>query len=322
MMRIIGITVFGLLLASAAVISDTGDRPASFRAVPSQSTEIIIELDSLEVPAASPGAWLSIYLTNTLQSVGAFDLTLQLDGESLFKFPVDSVVDTIITCIDTVDCNPADTSIDTVPKAQVDLAGGAITEWEYVEGRAHSTILFKFVGLADGVGGPSVPPLSPTGTPRLLGKVWMENNVADPQILDTLTARTAFINALPPNVPDGSVCSDPDGDAIGRWDSAICLNPPTCDSFEFRGGWYEDAYVMVRGARTFGPACLKGDVNNNGAINAADIIYLVGFVFKGGPAPLCSPTGGDVNCSGTTNAADIIYLVGYVFKGGPAPLQC
>ena len=59
-----------------------------------------------------------------------------------------------------------------------------------------------------------------------------------------------------------------------------------------------------------------GDSNGDVELNAADIIYMVNYVFKGGPAPLGD---GDVNGNGSVNAADIIYLVNHVFKGGPAP---
>jgi subtilase family serine protease len=67
------------------------------------------------------------------------------------------------------------------------------------------------------------------------------------------------------------------------------------------------------------PIIMTGDVNVTGAINSADIIYLVGYVFKGGPPPHPCVRSGDVNCSGSISAADIIYLVNYVFKGGPPP---
>jgi len=64
---------------------------------------------------------------------------------------------------------------------------------------------------------------------------------------------------------------------------------------------------------------MTGDVNTNGSITSADIIYLVNYVFKGGALPMpCIPSG-DVNCSGTVTSADIIYLVNYVFKGGTLP---
>jgi hypothetical protein len=63
---------------------------------------------------------------------------------------------------------------------------------------------------------------------------------------------------------------------------------------------------------------LNGDVNFDRTVNAADIIYLVGHVFKSGPEPVIWNLG-DVNCDGTIVAADIIYLVGYVFKSGSEP---
>ncbi len=73
---------------------------------------------------------------------------------------------------------------------------------------------------------------------------------------------------------------------------------------------------------TFSPSYVRGDVNNNGVITSADIIYLVNYIFKGGPAPLPVMSNGDVDCTGTITASDIIYLVNYIFKGGPAPLVC
>jgi subtilisin family serine protease len=64
---------------------------------------------------------------------------------------------------------------------------------------------------------------------------------------------------------------------------------------------------------------ITGDVNESGAINAADIIYLVGYTFKSGPNPQPCPAAGDVNCDGVVNAQDILSLVIHVFKSGPPP---
>ena len=67
------------------------------------------------------------------------------------------------------------------------------------------------------------------------------------------------------------------------------------------------------------PIVLTGDVNLSGTITSADIIAIVGFVFKGGAQPQPCLAAGDVNCSGTVTSADIITLVGYVFRGGAYP---
>lgn len=62
-----------------------------------------------------------------------------------------------------------------------------------------------------------------------------------------------------------------------------------------------------------------GDANASGTVNLSDIIYVVNYVFKGGPTPnpFCQ---GDANASGGVNLSDLIYLVNYVFKGGALPL--
>ncbi len=63
---------------------------------------------------------------------------------------------------------------------------------------------------------------------------------------------------------------------------------------------------------------LRGDVNLDLSVGVADVVYLINYLFKGGPAP--SPSFlGDVDCSGEVNTSDVIYLINYLFKGGPAP---
>lgn len=61
-----------------------------------------------------------------------------------------------------------------------------------------------------------------------------------------------------------------------------------------------------------------GDVNANGVINAADVVYLINYLYIGGPAPIPLQAG-DVNCNGVINAADVVYLINYLFISGPAP---
>ena len=55
-------------------------------------------------------------------------------------------------------------------------------------------------------------------------------------------------------------------------------------------------------------ACLidvAGDVNENGSLTAADIIAMVGYVFKSGPPPEPCDANGDVNCDGAVSTLDI-----------------
>jgi hypothetical protein len=61
-----------------------------------------------------------------------------------------------------------------------------------------------------------------------------------------------------------------------------------------------------------------GDCNADGEINLADVVYLVGDLFKEGPPP--DPTcRGDSNCSGVRDVGDVVLLINYLFKYGQAP---
>lgn len=62
----------------------------------------------------------------------------------------------------------------------------------------------------------------------------------------------------------------------------------------------------------------RGDANSDSTLTVADVVYLVNYLFKGGPVP--NPLeSGDVNCDGKVTVADAVYLINYLFKGGPAP---
>ena len=63
---------------------------------------------------------------------------------------------------------------------------------------------------------------------------------------------------------------------------------------------------------------LCGDCNADGVINSADVVYLINYLFIGGPAPELLEAG-DVNCDGTINASDVVYLINYLYIGGPPP---
>ncbi len=69
-----------------------------------------------------------------------------------------------------------------------------------------------------------------------------------------------------------------------------------------------------------GDACdfLSGDADNSGSITISDAVYLINYIFSGGPAP-CPLRNGDADCSGSVTISDAVYLIAYIFSGGPAP---
>ena len=67
----------------------------------------------------------------------------------------------------------------------------------------------------------------------------------------------------------------------------------------------------------------RGNIDNDPAegITISDLVFLVDYMFNGGPEPLCLDEA-DVDADGTIDIADLVYMVDYIFLGGPAPLPC
>ena len=63
----------------------------------------------------------------------------------------------------------------------------------------------------------------------------------------------------------------------------------------------------------------RGDANADDALNIADAIYVLSYLFGGGPASSCLDTA-DGNDDGDVNIADAITILGHLFSGGgPLP---
>jgi len=66
---------------------------------------------------------------------------------------------------------------------------------------------------------------------------------------------------------------------------------------------------------------LCGDVTANGVIDLEDVLHLINYLYKGGPAPVPLETG-DADGSGEINLGDALHLINYLYKGGPPPGCC
>ena len=61
-----------------------------------------------------------------------------------------------------------------------------------------------------------------------------------------------------------------------------------------------------------------GDVTGDGEITIADVVFLINYLYKDGPAP--DPLElGDVNCDDVIDIGDVVYLIDYLYQGGPPP---
>ncbi len=61
-----------------------------------------------------------------------------------------------------------------------------------------------------------------------------------------------------------------------------------------------------------------GDATGDGSVNILDVVFIVNYKYKSGPAPI-PITGADVDSSGSINILDVVYLINFKYKGGPAP---
>ncbi len=63
---------------------------------------------------------------------------------------------------------------------------------------------------------------------------------------------------------------------------------------------------------------LQGDANGDGKKTVSDVVFLINYLFKGGPEPDPKELG-DANCDGKVTVSDVIYMINYLFKGGNPP---
>ena len=78
---------------------------------------------------------------------------------------------------------------------------------------------------------------------------------------------------------------------------------------------FSEIYTFTIGTE---PPFECGNTDGTGVVDIDDIVYLIAYVFQGGPEPI-PVDAGNVDCAGDVDIDDIVYLISYVFQGGNAP---
>jgi hypothetical protein len=82
--------------------------------------------------------------------------------------------------------------------------------------------------------------------------------------------------------------------------------------------WAGGGLLNIRVKIGPGGAYITGDADGSGTVDIDDVVYLIAYIFSGGPPPI-PYLAGDADCSGTVDIDDVVYLINYIFSGGPPP---
>ena len=236
-----------------------------------------------------------------------------------------------------------------------DTTGTLASGWEFLDTRSLSGIGtdINIVGIADMPGGSSIPPI-PAGQQggvllRVLADIY--------DLEDTLTDRTVNM-IIQTDFRDHFGFSRPDGTSITwvsteimdttcwvctQWVGEICLNwiqallpYDQCDSLEIAldtVAVLDTANVVINdGSVTVLLSYICGNMDGSeppfpenpiSAIDIADLVYMVQYMFSQPPGPAPNPISvADVDCSTEVDIADLVYMVAFMFSQPPGPVPC
>lgn len=104
-------------------------------------------------------------------------------------------------------------------------------------------------------------------------------------------------------------CCDPSSD--------VCYTDVTeseCpDEFGGTGIWFDGSILITNGSADVRYCSICGDFDGNEAYNILDIVFLINYIYKGGPEPV-PLFAGDTNGDGRLNILDIVCYLNTVYK--------
>jgi hypothetical protein len=292
-----------------------------------------------------------VYLSNFVDTIAGFNFWVQLDRPDIMEFSTFmlEVVDTTYwrctewigeLCFDSMMVGAGDAwdffHVDTneVLTGGIDTTGTLVSGWEWVDARSlsgYGTDL-NVAGIADLPPPPTTPGIAPQQGGWLIKLVGQVYDIPDSMAERTvnLLVQTDFLSHFN--------FSDPQGNSIGiacdtipdttfwlctAWAGEICLSwrrvsGPPYDSLEI--GWdttcYSDTSVVqvLDGSVTvlLPDPPLYGDADCSGSADISDLVYMVDYMFLGGPPMPCRE---NVDCDDDDliTITDLICLVDWMF---------
>jgi hypothetical protein len=284
------------------------------------SVELVCQVGTITTPLHNNHIVLPVLMSNFHDSIAGFVLLVTSSYGQFVRFAVESQVGDVFS-------------------AKFDTVGTRCRGFKYLQARIQDTLLrsqVKVVGLCDPDSPRVVKPIPP-GSGTLLNLIMETNGTLGDSLCDSITVvlqlnryQTSFSDPASGTIGCNYVMET---DTTHPGGCKIYAPPPHADSCI---GWWDTVLVhrlrcvsidtlrrvLMDGSCDF-VCCQCGDANGNGAVNISDAVFLVSYIFSGGPAP--GPCGGnshglgDANGNNAINISDAVYLIAYIFSGGAAP---
>lgn len=288
------------------------------------SVELICQVDSVSTGLANQNIVIPVYMTNIYDSVSGFELWVNSDIPDWIKFKVHHEAGGVIY-------------------GTVDTVGGLCGGFKWLEARIldplHGTI--KISGLCDPDSPRVVKPIRPGSglllkiiaqTNPLYGDTTLGDSLCDStNVVKFVRSETRFSDAsYPPELIGCNYYLHIDTVYSNCMNWVIIGNDTICTSWgdtTYVERWYCQIDTLKRvllDGKTVFSCCQCGDANGDAAIDISDAVFLIQFIFAGGPPPGdCrgyTYGNGDANGDAAVDISDAVYLIQYIFAGGPAPV--
>ncbi|MDD4051166.1 MAG: dockerin type I repeat-containing protein [candidate division Zixibacteria bacterium] len=292
---------------------------AALLIAPAIATPVLeVRIPDTLVTTDSSAVWVDVFMTNTADSVAGFSIAFQLDMPDLIEFMTERGAPV------------------------VDTAGSLISGWRLVAtsligGSPH---MMKIVAMANNYPEPAIPSIGPRTDPGLLFRMMMKIYPYTPETLpdrivhlmiNEMLSETAFsdqtgvligVTTIVDTSYDYWHCTEWLGDSCLNWVQVSIPEEGDSTSMEIKPHSVLDTSLVHYqfGTMRVVPLChgICGDANDDGKVNVADAVYIVSYVFRGGPWPIEDKCA-DPNNDYKNNVGDAIFLINHIFRSGDCP---